>query len=552
MYAPFKTLAVLFLVGRCMLCSSAYGQDEYVSASKNISQFVESVSITKKALEVDHGKRKEYDFLLNVTVADEKKDAVKSIGVTFPDGRTVQITKETQQLPGYEHFAGFVKEVPQEPYSWFYRNIAIPNLDDYGDGTYQFHINHEAGTEEFKIEFLNPATGKTLPVPEFGRLLAPEEDSEVKSPVIIKVADHKKPVGLYFRLRDPRDAGLLEKESVIPLGTNQSKPIELVAGRWAAELICSENVSGKINGISWQLDVATTYEYKFKVKEKASGKQLPKIAFSSERDGNSEIYVMNADGSNPTRLTFSDMADSFPYWSPDGSKILFQSSETEDSPAQLYVMNADGSDVKQITSDQYGHSSPSWSPDGKHIAFYSSRDGSSNIYVIDADGGNEKQVTDMPGYSFLSPTWSPDSKKIAAQGGKRSEKIKTEWGEASPFQIWIVSVDGASPPVPVTDIVAYNGYPAWSPTGSVIAFDSTEGGWADIHAVNLSDKKTTNLTDQPTQSEFAAWSPDGSKIAFVADRDGNTEIYIMNADGSEQTRLTFNDADDTAPAWLRE
>ena len=97
--------------------------------------------------------------------------------------------------------------------------------------------------------------------------------------------------------------------------------------------------------------------------------------------------------------------------------------------------------------------------------------------------------------------------------------------------------------------MAYNGYPAWSPTGDVIAFDSTEGGWPDVVAVNLGDKRTVNLADQPTQSEFAAWSPDGSMIAFVADRDGNTEIYVMNADGTEQTRLTFNDANDTAPAW---
>ncbi len=122
-------------------------------------------------------------------------------------------------------------------------------------------------------------------------------------------------------------------------------------------------------------------------------------------------------------------------------------------------------------------------------------------------------------------------------------------GEAGFLQIWVFTVDGSNPPEQITNMNAYNGYPAWSPKGDVIAFDSTGDGWADIHAVNVHDKTTVNLTNQPTQSEFAAWSSDGSKIAFVADRDGNTEIYTMNADGSNQTRLTFNDADDSGPAW---
>ena len=275
----------------------------------------------------------------------------------------------------------------------------------------------------------------------------------------------------------------------------------------------------------------------------------PKIAFYSDRDGKAAIYVMNADGSNQTRLSFTDGYDSLPYWSPDGSTIVFQSSKDRDSPAQLYLMNADGSNVRQITHGQYGHNSVSWSPDGKRIAFHSDRDGSGNSYVIDADGSNETQVTNRAGYSFISPTWSPDSKRIAVEGGKQDESIQTEWGEARAFQIWVFTVDGSSPPVQVTDIAAYNGYPAWSPAGPIIAFDSTQGGWADLWTVNVEDRSTVNLTNQPTQSEFAAWSSDGSKIAFVADRDGNTEIYVMNADGSDQTRLTFTEAQESAPAW---
>ena len=282
---------------------------------------------------------------------------------------------------------------------------------------------------------------------------------------------------------------------------------------------------------------------------RSANRSLPKIAFSSQRDGNSEIYVMNSDGSAQIRLTDNDAKDWYPFWSPDGEKIVYQSSETEDGPAQLVVMNADGSDAQQITDGPYTHSSPSWSPDGKRIAFHSTRGGGSNVFIVDADGGNETQLTNVPGYNFISPTWSPDGKRIAVEGGKRDEKIQVEWGEARLFQIWVVSVDDEKPPVQITDNVAYNGYPAWSPKGDVIAFDSNPGTGADVVSVKLGNEKIYNLTDQPTQSEFAAWAPDASKIAFVANRDGNNEIYIMNADGSEQTRLTFNDVGDTTPAW---
>ena len=270
MNATLKTIVVLFIVGIYVFCPTAYAIDEYVSASESISEFVKSISLTKKALVVDPNKKKEFDFLLNVNVTDENKDAIRRIQVRFPNGERIFIRREVQKLPGREHAAEFIEGVSKGLHSWSYRNIGIPNLDEYGDGTYEIYVTHAFGTENLKIKFLNPDTGKELPVPEFGKLLAPEENSEVTSPVTIKVGDHKKPVGLYFKMRNPKDGELVEKEFTIPIGTNESMPIELVPGRWGAELICSENVSGKINGITWQLDLSTAYEYKFKVKE--SGK----------------------------------------------------------------------------------------------------------------------------------------------------------------------------------------------------------------------------------------------------------------------------------------
>jgi len=107
-----------------------------------------------------------------------------------------------------------------------------------------------------------------------------------------------------------------------------------------------------------------------------------KIAFQSSRDGNPEIYVMNADGSNSTRLTENRANDEFPVWSPDGSKIAFISNR--DGQQDIYIMNADGSNVTRLTDNSIREISLSWSPDGTKIAFcgYPPDESEPNIYVV--------------------------------------------------------------------------------------------------------------------------------------------------------------------------
>ena len=243
-----------------------------------------------------------------------------------------------------------------------------------------------------------------------------------------------------------------------------------------------------------------------------------RIAFASDRDGNTEVYVMNADGSGVTRLTVNDAVDSSPSWSPDGRRIAFVS--TRDGNWEIYVMNADGSGVTRLTDNDAYDWSPAWSPDGRRIAFQSKRDGNFEIYVMNADGSGLTRLT-YNGADDLTPSWSPDGRRIAFASGGRAR-----------LDIYVMNASGVTR---LTD--NYGGTPAWSPDGRRIAFTSRRDGNPEIYVMNADGSGVTRLTyndarDLFLNDSFPAWSPDGRRIAFHSNRDGgNWEIYVMNAAG---------------------
>ncbi len=163
------------------------------------------------------------------------------------------------------------------------------------------------------------------------------------------------------------------------------------------------------------------------VSEQAHGQQW-KIAFESGREGDSDIYLVNPDGSNLQRLTKGKEAWE-PDWSPDRTKILFTST-LHGGEEEVYVMDADGSNVHRLThTPGEGTSSwaADWSPDGKQIAFTSNRDGSpegwdgNDIYVMDADGSNIRRLTREDGGDGSS-AWYPDGRTRAFMSSRDDQR----------------------------------------------------------------------------------------------------------------------------------
>ena len=296
------------------------------------------------------------------------------------------------------------------------------------------------------------------------------------------------------------------------------------------------------------------------------------FVFTVNRAGWNEIWLMDEEGNSRKRLTKvgnprTDASGSTsPRWSPDGTRIAFVSTgdarEEDEDADEIYVMDAGGGNPTRLTSNEVPDWSPSWSPDGDRILFarasgIGTPDPQVALHMMNADGSNERLLYREPHAEkpvfVLFPAWSPDGSRIAF--------TRVTFGEERPEPaLTVIGSDGSDATVIALDAADA----AWSPDGKQIAFVSTKDRFGEtcfedcepsgeIYVADADGRHPRRLTESEADEASPTWSPDGKRIAFVSDRSNReaheNEIWVVDADGAEPVRITSNSVWDLEPDW---
>ncbi len=268
------------------------------------------------------------------------------------------------------------------------------------------------------------------------------------------------------------------------------------------------------------------------------------IIFSSNRDGDHDIYSIYPHATEPRKLTNNSVRDVEPSLSPNGNAVAWISGDAYES--QINVMGTDLVAHKlTFTNDcgvtvSYCHSAPAWSPNGTRVAFQSP----GGLSVINADGSG---LASFPISGVVGdPAWAPDGTKIIF------ERMTTDGND---FDLWTISPSGSAL-TRLFDTAVDETDPEYSPDGRKIAYvtdpPAESGGLSDsgIFVANPDGTAATRLTSGVDFYESnPSWSPDGAKIVFSSDRDLNDELYSVFVDGTGLARVTNHSSDDDEPDW---
>jgi Tol biopolymer transport system component len=263
---------------------------------------------------------------------------------------------------------------------------------------------------------------------------------------------------------------------------------------------------------------------------------VPRITYYSFRTGNAEIYLMDPDGANQTKLTNHSAADLSPAISPDGREIVFES--TRYGNQELVLMNSDGSGLHRLTTTAAIEFCAAWSPDGTQIVFSRASGNGCTIHVINADGTNERQLTTGP-YCDAIPDWSPDGLSILFHSDRDGH-----------YEIYVMDADGTDQRR-LTNGAGDKVGPKWSPDGTRIVYASANFtvNRASIHIMNADGAADSARTDGSFNDEAPDWSEDGSRIVFNSNRSAGSEIYSIDLGGNDLQRLTWDQGDSRGPNW---
>lgn len=255
-----------------------------------------------------------------------------------------------------------------------------------------------------------------------------------------------------------------------------------------------------------------------------------RIAFVRKKGKNSEIQVIDFDGTGQSQVTSMKALTLAPRWSPDGRYISFTSYQAGNP--NFYIRDLKAGTTKMASSRPGINLSGAWSPDGRKVLLTLSFEGNQEIYSMDAATGAIKRLT----YHYeidVSPTWSPDGKSIAFVSSR----------SGSP-QIYVMDDEGNNVRR-LTYEGSYNTSPAWSPKGNRIAYEGSRGGTFQLFSINADGSDPIQITQTGGEHKYPSWSPCGRYLAFTMRTGWVEKIGIMNANGSNIRIL----GEGSHPAW---
>ena len=246
-----------------------------------------------------------------------------------------------------------------------------------------------------------------------------------------------------------------------------------------------------------------------------------RIVFKPEVENGTAIWSMNLDGSDRKYVTSYAGWDQMHVCSPSGTKIAFQRDFID-----IFIMNSDGSEVTKLIT---GGSWPGFSPDGNTIVFVGSN---FDIFTVNVSGGNIRNIT-----RGADPIFSPDGKKIAYE---------------HLADLWIIDSDGGNKKRLTETSPAAEVWPRFLPDSKHVLYLKFDGYPSNLYKMNIENYQATNLTKSDSRNGLCDISEDGSTILFQTLRDGNWEIYAMDVNGNNVRNLSNNPSGDYSAKFFIE